>query len=71
MIKEFVEGWMNLACNKLGLSNESVETLAKERAKICLVCPLLSKVNLVCGDCYCPIEAKIRSKSSFCPQNKW
>jgi hypothetical protein len=71
MIANFLEGWKNLAWAKLNLASPDTESLAQERGMICLDCPYISQSNLTCTVCTCFIEAKIRSKSSFCPKGKW
>lgn len=65
----------------------SMETLAKERAKICSECvnckeKAILKVTLPdkrtqeiegaqCTICKCPLSAKVRSLFEKCPLNKW
>jgi hypothetical protein len=71
MIQEFAEGWMNLFWERLGLADENVETLAQERAMICMNCPSLDRKKDKCMACGCHVEAKIRSKKAFCPKGKW
>jgi len=71
MIQQFAEGWMNLFWERLGLADKSVESLAKERALICMGCPFLDKQKDKCTACGCHVEAKIRSPKAFCPKRKW
>jgi len=68
---EIADGWKNVFLNELGLGDENVETLATERALICAECPFYARTQKVCAKCGCPVRAKIRSKESICPENKW
>lgn len=45
------------------------KTDAIERKSICEICP--SKKMLLCSECGCIIEAKIRWSYSYCPIGKW
>lgn len=67
-LSEIFEGWVNVAFKK-----EEVETIAKKRVEACNSCPS-KKNNSVydyCGECHCPLIAKIRSLENNCPLGKW
>ena len=65
---EIYPGWKNLILNK----PEHAE-MATERVNTCLDCEFLGKGVLYnkCGQCGCPIQAKVFSPKSKCPENKW
>jgi hypothetical protein len=69
-LKEIIEGWTALV-----IENPVTEAIATERSKECDKCESLSTLPggfyLHCGKCGCYIPAKIRSKSSKCPLEKW
>ncbi|XKX06262.1 hypothetical protein R8G61_02790 [Tenacibaculum maritimum] len=63
-----------------------IQDKAKERASICATCPFAKKglhaailpdmsidqiEGMYCGDCGCPLSAKVRSKTTTCPKGKW
>ena len=63
-----------------------MEAVAVKRAAICAACPLAEKglhaallpdrrirdiQGLYCGECGCPLSAKVRSQGTKCPKNKW
>lgn len=78
-ISNILRGWKNYLDK-----SEVVESIAKERAAICAVCPLAKQGKILtfvkdnlkeiegayCDDCGCPLSAKIRSNDK-CPINKW
>ena len=63
-IAEIIDGWKHYI-----FRDDSIEALARERTEICRVCPELR--GLKCGVCGCLISAKVRSRKSKCPINKW
>lgn len=79
MLNQILSGWRNF----IGKS-EVVESVAKQRAQICAVCPHAKQGKLLayikdslkevegayCNLCSCPLSAKVRS-SDICPENKW
>lgn len=66
-LKNIIEGYSNLV-NK----DRDIEEIAKVRKHICDSCEKNSN-SLVpyCKECGCIIAAKIRSRDSSCPLNKW
>lgn len=81
MIKDILNGWKNYL-----VDDPVTEDLAKERAKICAGCPSAKKGKFTavlkdykikeiegryCGECLCPLSAKVRSKNEKCPLGKW
>lgn len=70
-VRNFTEGWINLARQKIGIADEKVEVLAKVRGEICLACDDVSENEIICGHCGCHVEAKIRAAHSKCPINRW
>lgn len=70
-VGNIVEGWFNVARQKLGIADENVEALAKIRGEICIACDRIGKENYKCAECGCPIEAKIRAPHENCPIQKW
>ena len=79
MIKNILSGWKNFIDK-----TEVTETVAKERAAYCAVCPHARHGKLLafikdslkevegsyCNLCKCPLSAKVRS-TDICPDNKW
>lgn len=63
-LSEIAEGWKNIV-----FRNPEVEKLAKARAAICAGCKY--NVNSRCTECGCPLIAKTRSVTSYCPKHKW
>ena len=61
---EIIEGWKNYT-----FPSPHVEKVARARAGICATCP--SNSGKKCGECGCPLSAKVRSLKSKCPLNKW
>lgn len=64
-LQEIYSGWKNLIWK-----NPEIEKIAKERAKICSVCPHITKIY-TCGICSCVITAKVRNLNSNCPDKRW
>ena len=64
-LNEIYVGWKNVA-----FKNPEIEEVAKNRAKICVLCKNL-RGNNTCKICGCYIPAKIRSPKSKCPINLW
>jgi len=78
-VKTILSGWKNYLDK-----SEVVEELARERAKICSLCPDAKQGKLLtfvkdslkeiegayCGVCSCPLSAKVRS-IDICPNAKW
>lgn len=77
--------WTNKKQILEGLKNnffkqEHIEEIARERQKICTVCPRIDLIgdecevpgtNPCCGSCGCSLKFKLRSLSSACPESKW
>jgi nucleoid DNA-binding protein len=77
--------WRHKAEILEGLKNnifksESVETIARERSKICINCSFYDIEGTkcavpgtapCCGSCGCSLALKLRSLSSDCPTGKW
>ena len=61
-IYRIVLGWWYFLSNKNN-------TLARERLKICVGCPKMSKG--VCTSCGCVLQAKARLPEESCPLFKW
>jgi len=82
VLENIIAGWTNLT-----LHDSVVEQTAMKRANICAKCPaarfsggvhtiIVDKKTtqvrgLVCGDCGCPLSAKIRSNNDYCPRGLW
>ena len=64
-LNDIIEGW-----SKVVVTDPLVEKLAEERANVCAECPFLH-LKKVCGKCGCPLVAKTRAISSYCPLGKW
>lgn len=64
-LAEIYAGWKNHI-----FRNPEVEKLAKKRAKICVDCKQITKIN-TCKICGCYISAKVRSPISKCPLRYW
>ena len=66
-LKNIIEGYSNLV-NK----DSDIEKLAEARGDICNDCDKNSRsIVPYCKECGCIIAAKVRSRESFCPLNKW
>ena len=79
---KIARAWYNVGLKALHLDNEITEALAKERAGICDNCPhkthgkvltrftdsIKEAEGFYCGDCLCPLIAKLRSSV---PCKKW
>jgi len=65
ILSEIYEGWKNYL-----FENPEVEEEAKNRMKICVECEKF-RTNQTCEMCGCFMPAKVRSKQSHCPENKW
>lgn len=67
---EIIDGWTHLM-----VKDPVTEEIATERSKECNNCENLCTLSggfyLHCKKCGCYIPAKIRSKNSKCPLNKW
>lgn len=61
-IYRIILGWWYFFTNKNN-------TLARERLKICVGCPKMSKG--ICTSCGCVLQAKARIVEEECPLNKW
>ena len=68
--KEILNGWMNVAKSKLGISSEQDEKIFHARREICNVCEHKTD-NDRCGKCGCPLMAKTRSLITNCPDERW
>ena len=81
MIKDILNGWKNYL-----VDDPVIEKVAKERATICSGCEeakegkftaVLKDYKLheiegrYCGECKCPLSAKVRSENESCPLDKW
>lgn len=68
--EEIYVGWKNYV-----FRNPEMENVAKKRLKICVDCKINKKSGITpyntCRVCGCYISAKVRSKKSNCPLNKW
>lgn len=72
---KIAKAWYNVGLNALHIDNNITEVLAKERASVCDSCPSKKQGKVLtrfrdsikeaegfyCGDCFCPLVAKIRS----------
>jgi hypothetical protein len=82
--KEIFNGFFNLVKDELNLLDKNTKKLAETRANICKGCP--ANVNKICNalvmvqdivtnksvpGCGCYLPAKVLSKESKCPANKW
>lgn len=80
-ISNFLNGWSNFM-----KKSEVIEQVAVGRALFCIDCPsakysktIKAFVNddlkeiegFVCGECKCPLSAKLRSENEKCPLGKW
>lgn len=69
-VQEIIEGWKNLL-----VKNSVIEDVAVERSEECAKCEnvhlVMGRFYLHCKKCGCYIPAKIRSKSSRCPNGLW
>lgn len=77
--KAILTGWKNFIDR-----SEVTETIAKQRAAICALCPNARQGKLLayikdslkevegayCNACGCPLSAKVRS-NDICPEKKW
>ena len=68
--KEIIEGFAELAKDKIGLGDEEVLSLSKKRMSVCKKCEHLLETGR-CGLCGCLLAAKTRSKTSTCPDGRW
>ena len=73
--KEIVNAWYNVVNH-----TPKQKELADNRLQICLTCPSKKEIlqgkewSFVCGECGCPLKAKVFSKKSgkkACPLEKW
>lgn len=69
-LEEIMNGWMNVAKSKLGVSSNQDEEVFKARREICNPCEHRTKKD-TCGLCGCPLMAKTRSLITNCPDGKW
>lgn len=69
--KEIYEGFLNLTKNKLNLSQDSIEKMAKLRYDICKTCEERNLTMDTCNQCGCFLPAKTRSPHSECPLKHW
>lgn len=79
---KIAKAWYNVGLKALHLDNDITEALAQERASVCDSCPSKKEGKVLtrfkdsikeaegfyCGDCFCPLVAKIRSDV---PCYKW
>lgn len=82
ILSNIIAGWTNLV-----LHDAASEALAMKRANICAKCPKAQYSTAVhtivvdnktkhirgmkCGECGCPLSAKVRSAGDRCPIGKW
>lgn len=82
ILSNIIAGWTNLI-----IDNPVAEKVAMERANICATCPSAQMMGgistivvdnkttqvrgLKCGECGCPLSAKVRATSDHCPLGKW
>ena len=81
MIKKIVNGWKNYL-----IDDPVIDEVAKQRAEICAKCPQARHGRFLailkdykqheiegkyCGECLCPLSAKVRSENEKCPLGKW
>lgn len=76
--KEIANAWYNTIKH-----TPEQKELADKRLEICLACPSKKEIlegkqwSFVCGECGCPLKAKIYTKSTYlikdgsCPLEKW
>lgn len=78
--KNILDGWYHVL-----FKDEKTEQRAKKRAEICFGCPqkkhgtitdfvndkLIEIKGYFCGECLCPLSAKVRSKNETCDLGKW
>jgi hypothetical protein len=80
--KAIASGWKNYI-----FKSESIEELAKTRAKVCSECPnintnyMFKKIlpdksleniqGTACNLCGCPLSSKLRQVLENCPEKKW
>lgn len=69
--KQILEGYKNLAKERIGLEDDEIEKMAARRLAICASCPRKSENGKRCLECGCILEAKSRSETSECPLGKW
>ena len=79
---KIARAWYNVGLKALHIENDITESLAKERASVCDLCPHKKKGKVLtrftdsikeaegfyCGECLCPLIAKLRSDL---PCEKW
>ena len=70
ILQDIVDGWTALI-----IKEPVTEELASKRSAICVGCEHMNTLPggfyLHCGKCGCYLPAKIRSKNSKCPIDKW
>jgi hypothetical protein len=69
-IFSILEGFGNLGLKVFDAADNSVETIALNRFKICAKCPMKSPRNF-CRKCGCFLPAKVRSLNDSCPIGNW
>jgi hypothetical protein len=65
--KVFVQGWINVALDELGVLDEATKIKAEKRLLICNACEYGGWTCRLCG---CPLVAKTKSNSK-CDLGKW
>ena len=83
-INEIAEGWFNVTKDKLGILDPKIRIMAERRLQICNNCPVRDagtcsekrigthvRTGISRSGCGCPLIAKSKSPTSFCPLGKW
>ncbi len=69
--KAIIDGFKNLAKEKLNVADPEIEDMAAKRMSICELCEHLRRDSGRCGECGCILAAKTRTVHSQCPIEKW
>jgi hypothetical protein len=66
-LRTILNGWKNTL-----ITDSKIEAVAQVRLSICNGCDKkTTQLGIdVCGECHCPLVAKVRSNDT-CPLNKW
>ena len=69
--KAILDGFANLAKEKLNVADPAIEELSAKRMSICEQCEHIRRTTNRCGECGCILAAKTRTEHSQCPIGKW